>query len=644
MQEREGYDRPMDAAVPAEQASPRIGVVELLRDRELIAAALLFVVLTPVAAGNGGYFPVAWGWAAIGFASAALIGLVLQPTLELTHAERATLAAWVALAAWTAASVLWSADVTQSVLEVERLLVYIGTAWALLVIGARRSARGILVAALLSVCLICTFSLGTHLLPERLGIHPDFMQPGRLNFPLGYWNALGIFAAMGLLIGLGVAARPRDPALRVIAALPLPMLAATMYFTFGRGAWLAAAIGLVGVVVVGPWRLRYLLTLVLLAPWSALPVVWGASSGSLTAVTPIPARVEAPGSELTLIVLGCCIGSALTAALLMQLERRLTPGADARAAFTATLVAAVLLAGGVTVEHYGSPAHIAARMRASLSATSPDTGGPLATRLFSLSLNGRPDMWRTAIAEIRAHPVLGDGAGAYERYWLQHRTVPMDVRDAHSLYLETLAELGPVGLALLLLVLGAPLYAGVRARHRTTLVPAALGAYVAFLAHAAVDWDWEVPAVTITAIACAAALLLAARTSDRRSEASRWTARALPAVPVLLVVAAVVGLLSNRALSAASSAAANRDWSAVVRDARTAHRWAPWSYQPYDAEGRAAAARGNRPAAARAFRQAIRIDRGDWTAWDGYSNVVSGPTQARADAQAQRLNPLAYGP
>src|SRR5690242_13065684 len=166
----EGYDRPMGAAVPANEATPRAGALGLLRDRELIAAALLVAVLTPVAAGNGGYFPVAWGWAAIGFAAAALIGLVLQPTLELTHAERVTLAAWVALAAWTALSVLWSADVTQSVLEVERLLVYVGAAWALLVIGSRRSARGVLVAALLSVCLICTFSLGTHLLPERLGI------------------------------------------------------------------------------------------------------------------------------------------------------------------------------------------------------------------------------------------------------------------------------------------------------------------------------------------------------------------------------------------------------------------------------------------------------------------------------------------
>ena len=632
----------MDAAVPADQAAPRTGAVELFRDRGLIAAALLFIVLTPVAAGNGGYFPVAWGWAAIGFGTAALIGLVLHPTLELTHAERVTLAAWVALAVWTALSVLWSADVTQSVLEEERLLVYVGAVWALLVIGGRRSARGVLVAALLSVCLICTFSLGTHLLPERLGIHPDFMQPGRLNFPLGYWNALGIFAAMGLLIGLGFAARPRDPALRVIAALPLPMLAATMYFTFGRGAWLGAAIGVAGVVAVGPRRLRYLLTLVLLAPWSALPVAWGASSGSLTATAPIPARVEGPGTELTLIVLACCIGSALTAALLMRLERRLTPSANARTAFTAMLVAAVLFAGGVTVKHYGSPSHIVARMRASLSATTPNTGGPLATRLFSLSLNGRPDMWRAGINEIRAHPVLGDGAGTYERYWLQHRTVPMDVRDAHSLYLETLAELGPIGLALLLLVLGAPLYAGVRARHQTTLVPAALGAYVAFLAHAAVDWDWEVPAVTITAIACAAALLLAAPTTDRPSQTSRWAARALPAVPALVVAAALVGLLSNRALSAASSAAGERDWAAVVSDARTAHRWAPWSYQPYDAEGHAAAARGNRPAAARAFRAAIQIDRGDWTAWDGYAQAASGQARARADAQAQRLNPLAY--
>ena len=63
--------------------------------------------------------------------------------------------------------------------------------------------------------------------------------------------------------------------------------------------------------------------------------------------------------------------------------------------------------------------------------------------------------------------------------------------DAHSLYLETLAELGLVGLALLVLALAPPLVAGFRG-----VEAAATGGYVAFLIHAGLDWDWELPAVT----------------------------------------------------------------------------------------------------------------------------------------------------
>lgn len=84
------------------------------------------------------------------------------------------------------------------------------------------------------------------------------------------------------------------------------------------------------------------------------------------------------------------------------------------------------------------------------------------------------------------------------------------MRDARSLYLETLSELGPLGLALLLVALGVPVYVAFRAR-RHPLVPAAFGAYVAYLLHAGVDWDWEMPAVTLTALFIGASIVVAAR-------------------------------------------------------------------------------------------------------------------------------------
>src|SRR5439155_13230276 len=127
---------------------------------------------------------------------------------------------------------------------------------------------------------------------------------------------------------------------------------------------------------------------------------------------------------------------------------------------------------------------------------SSGTGANLNNRLFSLAGNGRPDYWKAAWHDWRARPLLGSGAGTYEQYWLQHRSIQSKVRDAHSLYMETLAELGLPGLALLVSMFAVPLVAAFRVR-RSRLTAGAVGAYIAFLVHAAADWDWEMTVITL---------------------------------------------------------------------------------------------------------------------------------------------------
>lgn len=127
-----------------------------------------------------------------------------------------------------------------------------------------------------------------------------------------------------------------------------------------------------------------------------------------------------------------------------------------------------------------------------------------------VSLGDRPAYWNVALADASEHVALGSGAGSFDDYWLEHRPIPAYVRDAHHLYLETVAELGLVGLALLVVALGAPLVAAARARNRRP-VAAAAAAYIAFLVHAGLDWDWEMPVTTFAGLACGATLLVAAR-------------------------------------------------------------------------------------------------------------------------------------
>ena len=141
-------------------------------------------------------------------------------------------------------------------------------------------------------------------------------------------------------------------------------------------------------------------------------------------------------------------------------------------------------------------------------------------------------------------PLLGTGAGTFGRYWAASGKA-LDLGgalDAHSLYLETLAELGPLGLSLLLAMLLAPLR-GALARRRTPYVPAAVGAYAAFLVHAGLDWDWELPAVVVAALCCAGAVAAAELEPGR--PLGRAVRGALLAVSAALAACAIAGARSQ---------------------------------------------------------------------------------------------------
>ena len=146
----------------------------------------------------------------------------------------------------------------------------------------------------------------------------------------------------------------------------------------------------------------------------------------------------------------------------------------------------------------------------------------------------RPHYWRVAWEQYETSPLLGTGAGTFSNYWLHLRPVSSFARDAHSLYVEALAELGPVGFVLVFATLALPLLAARRARD--PIAAAALAGYVAFLVHAGVDWDWEVPAVTLAGLACGASVLVA----TRPEEAPPLSGRARTILVVVAVALAVV--------------------------------------------------------------------------------------------------------
>ena len=310
---------------------------------------------------------------------------------------------------------------------------------------------------------------------------------------------------------------------------------------------------------------------------------------------------------------------------------------DGRAVLPALGLLVVAALVGIFVR-FGGPTTLAQRAYASFGTQSPNIHGNLNHRLFNLASPGRKLQWQTGWHDARAHPWLGSGAGSYERYWMQHRPVAFKVRDVHSLYLETLAELGPVGLALLLVALAAPLAAAVLARAKP-LVPLVLGAYVAYLVHAAVDWDWEVPAVTVAALLCGAALLAFARDRRRRIEVPLTARLATLAAVIALTGFAFVGLMSNSALSASTSAR-DSDLQRSEHEAHKAASWAAWSAQPWQALGETELSHGRLAAARASFARAIGKDRRDWELWLDLAFASAGKQRQAALAEAARLNPL----
>jgi O-antigen ligase len=163
----------------------------------------------------------------------------------------------------------------------------------------------------------------------------------------------------------------------------------------------------------------------------------------------------------------------------------------------------------------------------------------------------RAAYWTVGRSVVSDHPWLGAGAGTFGRFWLDEQpAASAGALDAHNLYLETLAEVGPLGLALLLAFLAVPFARARAAARRGPLGAAAAAAYVGFLVHALVDWDWEMPAVTAAGIAMGASLLAAAR-----QEAGPLADRlrlAVAALAVLLAVLALLGLTSGAVPAAAA--------------------------------------------------------------------------------------------
>jgi tetratricopeptide (TPR) repeat protein len=597
------------------------------------AVAFSTIATAAVAADHGGYWPTSWGWTTLALTATALVALVLGAERP-GALELAWLGGVLLICSWTAASMAWTTSKTQTTLEVERSLVYAAIAVAAIAIARRGSVAGLLWGTWAGTTLICLYALATRLFPDRLGV-TDSVAGYRLSTPVGYWNGLGLIAAIAALLAVGLVVETTRAVPRIVAGASLAILMPTLYFTFSRGAWLALAAGVAFVVALSPRRLTFVTALGVLAVPSGIAVVLAYHARPLRLSNVPLSRAVGAGHSLAWQLLLAAALAASTAALWAMLAHRLAVPRPVRAGYAAVLAAALIASIAVVVVHYGGPAATWSHARRSLEGN-PSGSSDVSKRLLTFGNAARLDQWHVSLEEWRGHRILGTGAGTYAQYWMAARSNAGKVLDVHNLYLETLAELGLVGLVILVGALLVPLAGAARSRH-LPLVAVAAGGYATWLAHAAYDWDWELPAATLPALICAGSILASGR--GRGGPITGRRQSLLVAAALAVAVVGTLGLVENRSLAQSADHAQRGDYKEALALARRARWLAPWSSDPWAQIAGIRIQQGRRIDAVDAYRHAVAKDPDDWTLWLGLAAQSRSRERAHAVARLRILAP-----
>jgi hypothetical protein len=426
-------------------------------------------------------------------------------------------------------------------------------------------------------------------------------------------------------------------------------MALAALYTFSRGGALEIAIALIVVFALHPRRLQLLPTAAVAAAGSAILVVAATQRDALENGLGNTAA-HSQGSEMLVIVIVVCAGVALLEAAIALTGRHLLrsrPSVPRRPAIVATGLA-VLVAIVVAVAA-GLPGYLSDRWHDFKAPTGPGVTG--VQRFDSASGNGRYQLWQAAVDANATNPVIGTGPGTYEYYWTQHRTFPLSVVNAHSLYLESLAELGIIGLVLIIAVVGAPLVVGttktLRTRgdpERSALFAAAVAALAGFAVAAAVDWVWQLPAIVAAFLLMAAAVL----NGGVRGGAPRFAGSLPPrivlvAAGLVSLVAVGIPLAAAQAIRSSQSEVRANNLGAALDDARKAHEIEPYGASSSLQEALVLELQGQFSSGVAAAKRATQEASTNWQAWAILSRLEAENGDAKASIAAYRkakaLNP-----
>jgi hypothetical protein len=425
--------------------------------------------------------------------------------------------AFALFAGWTLVSITWSVNPSDSWVEANRTITYVAVfAFAMaLVRAAPGQWAGVLHGLILAAVIVCGYALIT----KVFGTLGENELYARLRAPFGYWNATGLYAAMGVPACIWLGSRRHQAGPGSALAYPaLGLLIVTQLLAYSRGTLLALAIGLIFWFVFVPLRLRGVAVL-LCGFAGAMPVaVWAFSREALT-TDRLPVELRNPaGHQLGVLLIVMVI--VLTIVGLGVTYRALTapPSPVVRKRIGAVVLVILALVPVVFAGYLfttdrgfgGSISHAWTTMTDPNASTPPNDPSRL-TAIGSV----RSRYWNEALKAFKDHPWLGVGAEGYATVRPYYRQDTLEVRHAHGFVVQTLADLGIVGTLLSLLTLVAWAYAaaratGLRRRDRErNYGPERVGLLtltsivVVYGVHSFIDWTWFVPGCTVFALLCA---------------------------------------------------------------------------------------------------------------------------------------------
>ncbi len=689
---------PPAAPTPAEQTRR----LAALAWPVLLVAAVLCAI-TFLATGGLNLGPMTTVEIALTVGCAAAIAAILA----LAPASRSGYGSWaagllLAFAALSALSIVWSVQPDASWQAASRLFAYSGV-FALAVLLARVAPRGwsaVLGGVLLACAVVCGYALLTKVFPNRLGSE-QVVYYARLREPYGYWNATGLCAALGALCCLWLGSRRSGHALLSALAYPaLGLMLVTLMLAYSRGSLVALVLGAALWLALVPLRLRGATVLLTGALGAGVVVGWDFSKQALTTDSAtLPARIAA-GHQLGVLLAAVLLALTLAGLAIGFLRARHAPSLQIRRRAGVLLLSLPVLAllavlAALATSHRGLTGSISHGLG---SLTNPNASVPAngPGRLTAIG-SARARYWKEALQVFAAHPLAGAGAEGYATARLRYRTAPLKVQQAHGFIVQTLADLGVLGLLLVLALLAAWIVGAGRATHpfnrrwsgwrwrpwpdpadrtRATEGPAtgdprALGVYtperiglltmlcvvVTFGLHSLVDWTWYVPGVACTALLCAGWLAgrgpLEGPSSPRPASSARGVPRtvaiggrafepaALGAAAVVLISALLAAWAEwqpQRSQTASNQALAllAHDRAAALAAARTAVDRDPLSAEALITLAAVQQAAGEGSGAAATYAKAVHLQPSNWQTWEALGEYDLGAGEPHRALEALR--------